>query len=73
MRFCTCFPNVDADSVDAESNNVVQDSINTDLEFNSKFFEPNYACQPAVSPLELTHGGLTDTFDVRQLSPCDGV
>ena len=37
----------DADSVDAESRNVVQDSINADLDFNNKVFEPNYACQPA--------------------------
>ena len=40
----------DADSVDAASRNVVQDSINTDLDFNSTVFEPNYTCQPAVSP-----------------------
>ena len=34
----------DADSVDAESRNVVQDSIKADLDFNNKVFEPNYAC-----------------------------
>ena len=55
----------DADSADANSRNV-QDSIKTDLDFNSKVFEPNYASQPAASPLEHTQGGHTDTFDVRQ-------
>ncbi|DBA98739.1 TPA: hypothetical protein ACH3X1_014512 [Trebouxia sp. C0004] len=59
----------DADSADAKSRNVVQDSINTDLDFNGRVFEPNYASQPAASPLLHTQAGHTDTFDVRQFVP----
>ena len=53
----------DADSADANIRGVVQDSINTDLDFNSKVLEPKYASHPAASCLEHTH---TDTFIVRQ-------
>ncbi|DBA99130.1 TPA: hypothetical protein ACH3X1_014262 [Trebouxia sp. C0004] len=71
LRFSTLLSDLfskyfDADSVDAASRNVVQDSITTDLDFHSKVFEPNYASQPAASPLEHTQGGHTDSFDVRQ-------
>ncbi|DBB03097.1 TPA: hypothetical protein ACH3X1_013410 [Trebouxia sp. C0004] len=41
------------------------DEIKTDLDFNSKVFEPNYVSKPAASPLEHTRGSYTGTFDVR--------
>ena len=56
----------DADQADAQNKNVAKDGINTDLDFNSKVFEPNYVSQPAPSPLEHTQGSHTASFDVRQ-------
>ena len=57
----------DADQADAQNKNVAKDGINTNLDFNSKVFEPNYVSQPAPSPLKHTQGGHTGNFDVRQL------
>ena len=56
----------DADQADAQNKDVAKDSINTNLDFNSKVFEPNYVSQPAPSPLEHTQGGHTGNFDDRQ-------
>lgn len=56
----------DADQADAQNKNVAKDGINTNLDFNSKVFEPNYVSQPAPSPLEHTQGSHTASFDVRQ-------
>jgi hypothetical protein len=56
----------EADSADAQSRDVAEDEINTDLDFNSKVLEPNYFSKPAASPLDHTQGGHTGTFDVRQ-------
>ena len=40
----------EADSAGAQSKNVanLEDEINTDLDFNSKVFEPNYVSKPAA-------------------------
>ena len=56
----------EADSAGAQSRDVAEDEINTDLDFNSKVLEPNYVSKPAASPLDHTQGGHTGTFDVRQ-------
>ncbi len=60
----------EADSADAQSRDVAEDEINTDLDFNSKVQvsvdRPNYFSKPAASPLDHTQGGHTGTFDVRQ-------
>ena len=55
-----------ADQADAQNKNVAKDGINTNLDFNSKVFEPNYVSQLAPSPLEHTQGSHTGNFDVRQ-------
>ena len=52
----------EADSADAQSRDVAEDEINTDLDFNSKVLEPNYVSKPAASPLEQTQGSHTGTF-----------
>ncbi|DBA72287.1 TPA: hypothetical protein ACH3X2_010534 [Trebouxia sp. C0005] len=58
----------EADSADAQSKNVaeLENAISTDLDFNSKVFEPNYVSKPAASPLEHTQGNHTGTVDVRR-------
>lgn len=56
----------DTDKADAQNRYIVQDRINTDMDFNSKVFEPNYVSQPTPSPLEHTKGDHIGSFDVRQ-------
>lgn len=46
----------DTDKADAQNRYIVQDRINTDMDFNSKVFESNYVSQPTPSPLEHTQG-----------------